>query len=509
MDNTSLTNIKHHLENYNWTHLEELNIDEANESLISTLHTTMDLFAPEKTFRITHKNILREPWMTSGLLKSSKIKAKMYRDSIDKPKNSESHQKFVTYRNAFNKLKKACKQNYYTDQLSQFKNDTRKTWNILREVIGKRNDACTISETFNINNVMIEDPKIISDHFCKYFSEIGPKFANQIPTPDKPYNEYLKNTGNVNSFFLAPTDSVEIARIIMSLKPKKSSGQDGISSKLLQTLCIQLSIPISIIVNKSMSSGKVPTAMKIAKVIPIYKSKDKMVMGNYRPISLLPALSKILEKLVHQRLYKCMCKYDVLFNNQYGFRSQHSTVDAVAKFTSDVMTSLEDKLLTVGVFLDLSKAFDTINHDILLKKLAHYGVRGVALEWFRDYLSNRIQFVSYCGVQSDNRNVTCGVPQGSVLGPLLFIIYTNDLPNALIHSRCILFADDTTVYYSNKDENSMIKNIEIDLISLSQWFYANKLSLNVGKTNFVIFCPKRVACTTQKLQLGNNEINRV
>ena len=201
----------------------------------------------------------------------------------------------------------------------------------------------------------------------------------------------------------------------------------------------------------------------------------------------------------------------ILYHNQYGFRPKHSTVDAISKFTADVSSGLENKNSTMAVFLDLSKAFDTIDHRILLEKLQYYGVRGVALEWFRNYLTNRTQYVTCRGTDSGPLDVTCGVPQGSVLGPLLFIIYTNDLPNAISHSNCILFADDTTIYYTSDNLQTMARHIEYDMIHLSDWFCANKLSLNVLKTNFVMFAPKQIlGCDAiDSLQINGQTIHRV
>ena len=313
---------------------------------------------------------------------------------------------------------------------------------------------------------------------------------------------------NEHSIFMQPTDEVEIGRIIASLKPKTSCGHDGLNCKLIKQL---IAIPIYIIINKSLSSGTIPTSMKTAKVIPLFKSKDKTSLGNYRPISLLPAFSKILEKCVYHRLYSFCTSYDILNPNQYGFRSGHSTIHAVTKLTADILASFDNNKDSLAVFLDLSKAFDTIDHDILIKKMNVYGIRGIALDWFKNYLTGRKQFVSYGSVSSEHCDINCGVPQGSVLGPLLFIIYTNDLPHALEKAKCILFADDTTVYLDSNNHLELRNDIESDLTRLDDWFRANKLSLNVLKTNFIMFHRKYrdQNMVYDTLSLGNQDISRV
>ena len=190
-----------------------------------------------------------------------------------------------------------------------------------------------------------------------------------------------------------------------------------------------------------------PELLKLATVIPIYKSKNKELLNNYIPISLLPAFSKILENIVH-----FLSTQELLYQSQYGFRPQHFTNHAVHEFVDDTIESFDDnKKHTIGIFLDQSNAFDTIDHTILISKVEWYGVRGMALDLLRSFLDNRQQYVQHNNCKSSISTIPCGVPQGSVLGPLLFIIYTNDLPNSLTSCKTILFADGTTLYLSTTD----------------------------------------------------------
>ena len=305
-----------------------------------------------------------------------------------------------------------------------------------------------------------------------------------------------------NSLFLI------IIAIISSLKSKSSSGHDGVSSKLVKDFKYAFSIPLSIIIiNNSLAMGLVPDMAKLAKIIPIYKAKDKKNISNYRPISLLPFISKILEKVVHKNLYTFLEKNKVLYPSQYGFQKNRSTVNAITELVCHITNSMENKQNTLSVFLDLSKAFDTINHKILLHKLEFYRVRGLALNWFRSYLTDRKQYVLYTNVKSQTIEITCDVPQGSVLGPLLFLIYVNDIANCLTHSKVISFADDTTVFSSSKCIDDLYKNVNSDLDDLSNWFKANTLALNVNKSNSMLFQPSGIQITRgNTLHIGTDLI---
>ena len=315
--------------------------------------------------------------------------------------------------------------------------------------------------------------------------------------------------GNQASIFMAPTDHYEITKIITSLKSKNSSGHDNINSKFLKLIKQDIISPLVILFSKSLETGVVPDLMKLAEIIPIYKSKDKTLLNNYRPISLLPIFSKLMEKIVHIRLYNFLMSKQIFYNSQYGFRKHHATTHAIHEFVDNTVNAFDNKLLTLSVFLDLSKAFDTIDHNILLKKLDWYGIRGKALDWFRSYLTDRTQYVKYNNATSSIKTLPCGVPQGSVLGPLLFIIYTNDLPNCLKVTKAILFADDTTIFLSSQNKQFIYESVNKDLYSLNEWFQTNKLSLNVSKTNYVLFNNTRVDNADNfNLTIANESIER-
>lgn len=233
----------------------------------------------------------------------------------------------------------------------------------------------------------------------------------------------------------------------------------------------------------------VPQKFKLAKIIPVYKNGSEVCVNNYRPIALLSVFNKILEKLMFSRLMSFINQSNLLYNKQFGFRQNHSTLHAILSTTDKVQKAIDDRNFSCGLFLDLSKAFDTVDQSILLQKLHHYGIRGIAHNWFKSYLDNRQQFVSIGNVNSDTKQVLMEVPQGSVLGPLLFLLYINDFQNSSNVLDFHLFADDSNLFYSNKSLSDLEAKINIELQSVYNWLCANKLSLNIEKSNFVKFHP--------------------
>ena len=491
MNDTVMSQITNELNSIDWTYLHELDTNAAYSSYTTKLNATINKFSVEKTIKIPYKKIIREPWMTLGLLKSCINRDKLYKKSINKEKSHPLRIKYATYKNQLDRLKRISRQEYYREQIDAYKTDIRKTWSVINGLIGRKNDKSTISDLFSINDQLETNAAKIANGFCDFFTNVGKECAAKIAPSKKSSQSHLGNKPNNKTMFMNPTDPEEVQKIIQNLKPKKSTGHDEISTQLLKSLTNVITIPSSIIMNKSLSEGVVPQDMKIAKVVPIYKSKDHQKFTNYRPISLLPAMSKVMEKIVHKRLYGFLNIHHILYNSQYGFRPKHSTVNAVSEFVHEILSAYDRNETSLATFLDLSKAFDTIDHDTLFMKLSYYGIRGTALTWFKSYFKNRKQYVHYNGQNSDLLDITCGVPQGSVLGPLLFIIYTNDLPNALRDAKCILFADDTTIYMSSQNQKQLYDSMTSELNNLTDWFSANRLSLNTTKTNFIHFRKSR------------------
>ena len=313
----------------------------------------------------------------------------------------------------------------------------------------------------------------------------------KIPPGKVGFQKYLIDK-KPNSIFLKACNQSEIAELINNFSNSKSCGPFSIPTKILKEFSQYFIEPITVIVNKSLEEGIFPQLLKFASVCPIFKKNDKTKCANYRPISLLSNLSKNFERIMYNRIESFLNDFEIIYNLQFGFRKRYSTNHALLSIVEQIRSKLDNKTFSCGVFVDLEKAFDTVNHKILISKLDHYGIRGKANNWIKSYLTNRTQTVTTNGFKSSNLNITCGVPQGSILGPLLFIIYINDMHKAL--DKCLVhhFADDTNLLFSHKDPKIIKKVMNKELQYLFEWLCANRLSLNVGKTEFILFRPPRI-----------------
>ncbi|MCH2406071.1 MAG: reverse transcriptase family protein, partial [Nitrosopumilus sp.] len=356
-----------------------------------------------------------------------------------------------------------------------------KTWQGIKEIINIKNKNLDHPSCITHENKNISDPVVIANNFNDYYVSIADNILKERKyNGNKSFTEFLHTPVN-NTFALHDYYETEIKSLLKSLHPKKVSGPNSIPNKILHLLADDICSPLSTIFNLSFSTGQYPDILKIAKTIPIFKKGSRLLVSNYRPISLLSNINKILEKLMFTRVFNFLEKYKCIYNLQFGFRSKHSTNHALIDITENIRQALDNKKIACGIFVDLQKAFDTVNHKILIQKLAHYGIRGIANEWFSSYLSNRSQFVSILGFESDTKNINHGVPQGSVLGPLLFLLYINDL-HKVYH-----FADDTNLLNISKSPKQLQKQINIDLKFLYKWLLANKISLNCSKTELILF----------------------
>lgn len=280
-------------------------------------------------------------------------------------------------------------------------------------------------------------------------------------------------------FFFDEVSESEIISTVSKLKSKHSCDSDGLDMYIVkETICCIIG-PLKYLINLSFKTGFFPDKMKVAKIIPLFKSGDRHSLTNYRPISLLSQFSNILEKLFVKKCDYFLEKHSLIHDNQFGFQSTRFTAMALMKITEDIITELENKNHTVGVFIDLKKAFDTLDHGILISKLQTYGIRGVVLNWIISYLENRQQYVEYIGHESKLETIQCGVPQGSVLGPKLFTLHINDLCDESKILRFVLFADDTIFFVSRKNLKILMKTIEQELFLLQKWFNKNKLIMFV------------------------------
>ena len=412
-----------------------------------------------------------------------------------------------------------AKQKYYAEIFEKHKFDIKKTWRSINEILLKTKKAHDFPSYLMVDDEKIENSLEIAIKFNDFFVNIGPALSEKIKSPNKSFDSFLKKQITCTFHFdtLTPND---VLKAIQKLKPKSSTGHDGISTKLLKRAGPTLSTVLALIINQSLFSGIFPDQLKIAKIIPLYKKGDSHVLDNYRPISLLPALSKVFERVVFKQLYTYFTSKKLLYKSQYVFREDHSTELAALEFIDKISEDLDNGRIPIALFLDLSKAFDTLNHEILLAKLKYYGIQNKELSWFHSYLTDRKQYVEMDGSRSPNLTITTGVPQGSILGPLLFIIYMNDIHEASDIFHSILYADDTTlstplcafkIPLTVSQINSLSTKINAEMSKIHDWLCINKLSLNLSKTKYMIFHnrQRKISHIDLNLEINNVILERV
>ena len=443
---------------------------------------------PLKT--LPKKRLKDKPWISKGLRKCIRKKNKLYKLSLSR-KDQISTEKYKKYKNILINCLRQAEANYFNDILSDKANAVFRMWAFLGPMLNPKKNkfVSNIAKLVNKEKRTLQTDTDIANGLNTFFCSVGSKIGSQVAATNTHYSKFLQNQ-NENSFFISEVTKQEILNEIHRLKPGKAAGNDGIKPDIIKECAETLIDPLTHLYNLSFQTGVFPDIWKIAKVIPIFKKGDRTDEDNYRPISLLSCFEKILERLMCKRILDFLKKHKILYKLQFGFRENHSTALALAEALNTIYTSLTEGNFVLGVFLDLKKAFDTIDHNIVIKKLEHYGFRGLAKKWFSSYLTSRKQFTYVNGHRSGLGTVHTGVPQGSVLGPILFSIYVNDMANATI-LQPRLFADDTNIFASGTNIDVLIENTNVELQKLHAWFKANRLKLSIDKTSYCIYSPKK------------------
>lgn len=408
----------------------------------------------------------------------------MYKKCLEYPHNMNLDIEYKNYKNKLGLLLKKAKNNYYNTKVDKNKNNTQKLWQTFNTICNKNNAQNTINQIKTENNVLTSDKQEIANIFVDYYSDIGEKYANQINVPQN-YNENCRILEN--SLFLNHTNIREVKKTIKELKPKKAPGYDNIQSEVLNHIADEISAPLAYIINKSIDKGYFPKSFKIGVVKPLYKGGDNTDIGNYRPISVISNVAKVYEKILKSRFAKFIDKYKILSDRQYGFRNGKSTEDAIAKLTQYVYTSMDSSTPCACIFLDLAKAFDTVCHKKMFNKLQNYGFRGNVLNLIRSYFTDRRQHIKIDDKISHSRNINYGVPQGTVLGPIFFILYMNSILNLNIEGTMLSFADDTAILYRSNSWTNLKSNMENDLKKIKNSFDFNLLTINYTKSFYMPF----------------------
>ena len=359
------------------------------------------------------------------------------------------------------------------------------------------------------DGVQFTSPSSISTAMNIYFFSIGKFLAEKISS--RVTVQSLSPIMTQSVFYLNEIDEETVLKLLLSLKTNKAIGLVKISTKLLKCSAHEICPSVTKLLNLSISLGKFPAIWKCSKVTALFKSGERKNATNYRPISILPTLSKILEKVVCFQFYQFLNSHNLLSNKQFGFRPKLSTTTAMSSFSDEVLIYIEQGNLCGVVFLDLTKAFDTVDHCILLSKLSAVGISPSSLKWFESYLSYRKQQTSCVNDLFEALPVIFGVPQGSILGPLLFLVYINNLPDVIKNSQVTLYADDTVLYCFSKDPRLLEQKLNEDLLRVSHWLCENKLTLNLEKTKFMLIGSNRKLGDNSSFSLSifDTDINSV
>ena len=489
---------ENNLRNFNWVSIKSENVNEYTNNFINTLNKIYQNSFPIRTKFVTG-NYFRNPWYTNEVKKLSDARASFHKLLLE---GLVTHTDYSRYRNKVTCLIRKCKQLYFERCFSRNIGNIKATWKIIRTICnGSQNRS--IKEIVH-NDISYTEPLDIAETFNSFFANIATELADEIPlATDCPYSTVVRNSLPPIIFDLVTNE--ECSKIIGSLKNTKQN-IDHISVNIFKKYHHIFLPYLCELINLSFSAGIFPKCFKHAIVVPIFKKGDPANVSNHRPISLLPFMSKIFERCIFTRLvnYAIMC--NLLTPSQFGFTKGKSTQDAIIMLTEQIYDTWNrrDGSFCVNIFIDFQKCFDTINHDILVRKLEMYGITGVFLELIKDYLFDRSQSVRINNTISSPQPVLIGVPQGSILGPLLFLFFINDLPNISNQFTSILFADDTTLNFKFNNVEDANSSCNTELAKFFSWTLANRLSIGFNKTFGIVHTYRNIETENLSIKINNN-----
>ena len=433
-----------------------------------------------------------KPWILPWLEDACNRKNKLYHDYISDPTIGNKI-KYAKMKKFVDKHIKKSKNKYYCKYFEQYKTDSQKQWNMLNSLLNRQRKNITIKKLTDKDGNTVSSPMQIAETFNNYFANIASTIKEKNCNLSQVSNSslhgtYLHNKSHA-TIHLRPLDSAEIVSYITDLKNKSTSDTKICALKTANDIP-NFSHVIASVIEASFVQGIFPQQLKLAKVVPIHKNSKKTDVANYRPISLLSTFSKLYEKAMHARITQFLDANNTLYEMQYGFRKNRSCEHALLAAQNILLDTLSKKEIALLLLIDFSKAFDMVDHKILLNKLYHYGIRGIAHDWIKSYLMNREQFVHIRGKNSTTKVLEYGVPQGSILGPLLFVIYINDIPEIQRFATFILYADDANIIITGKNMYEIEEKFHKLSSALVKWVSCNGLSLNIKKTNYMIFSHK-------------------
>jgi hypothetical protein len=485
------SNLKIDLEKTDWgKQMKNVSLEDDVTSFSATLSATIANHS--RVMRITHSKFNIKPWITPGLIRCSKHRDKLHADLRKFPEDKNKKLIYTRYRNFYGSLLRRLKSEYESKELQNNKNCSRKLWKSINQ-ISHRSPLNSASNAYELLNQSNCSERQSLDACNSYFSNVGRNLASSIlsrlnETQESLASKVIHKSAPRESFFISPTNAQEIVDLILSLDSNSSPGVDNISNRILKVIGETIATPLSVLFNRSIESGIFNKVWKTAVVIPIYKGAAKNDPSNYRPISLLGTISKLLERIINKRLLSYLESNNLINNRQFGFRRGKSTEDAVTLLTDIVSTHLDNGRNCVGVFLDLAKAFDAVSAPILLRKLEGFRIRGSALHWFSSYLTDRVQCIRIGEHLSNTSTINFGVPQGSILGPTLFIMYINDLCLIPIRNAdFICYADDTALIFHGRSWDIVRQKTEDGMSLILEWLTKNLLTLNTTKTKHLCF----------------------